>query len=424
LAERQYRELENGRLAMLAFAGLQAQSLLTGQAVGLTNEELSQLTVTIGSQGMADTAMVNAVVTALIGIASVDGIRRIAVPTQTSGKSMAEKAVNISRLQFDMQDPEVPLPTGVVAGQLPQHLQLTEEQVQRFQEDGVIMIKGGAKDWVEYLQKVTEHQVENPHVWSLVGRMSGLYDYIQRNTWMTNDGFRDFLYYSPLGHCLAQLGRTEEIRVSTDMLLCNPNKGFGWHQDNQNGPIDFPDAMRWWVAMDRCGMDDYGAPEYLLRSHKNETVSDKAVFVSLQDGDLPEYQRKSKFVPDPGDLIIWDARTIHRIVAPPGQSWGEGSQRRAIGGTVAKKGAVYLNKGGASAISDLAGHDQESGELLGGPYFPRIYPSRLQAEEDLRQRGGVVGRDPQKIADMVVNLVSNATKYASFTKVVGNNGKA
>merc|ERR1719382_1974025 len=119
LAERQYRELENGRLAMLAFAGLQAQSLLTGQAVGLTNEELSQLTVTIGSQGMADTSMVNALVTALIGIASIDGIRRIAVPTQTSGKSMAEKAVNISRLQFGMQDPKVPLPAGVVAGQLP-----------------------------------------------------------------------------------------------------------------------------------------------------------------------------------------------------------------------------------------------------------------------------------------------------------------
>ncbi|CAK0826446.1 unnamed protein product, partial [Prorocentrum cordatum] len=76
-------------------------------------------------------------------------------------------------------------------------------------------------------------------------------------------------------HCLAQLGRTEEIRVTTDMLLCNPNKGFGWHQDNQNGPIDFPDAMRWWVAMDRCGMDDYGAPEYLLGSHKNESVSDQ-----------------------------------------------------------------------------------------------------------------------------------------------------
>ena len=133
-----------------------------------------------------------------------------------------------------------------------------------------------AQEWVEYLQKVTEDQIEKPHLWlaseycdscdfwcihldfflnnitiynrfsaffsmfllfllvsffcitmlysclrSLVGRMSGMYDYIQssperplrqkntnglrilaassrcfflrRNMWMTNNGFRDFL---------------------------------------------------------------------------------------------------------------------------------------------------------------------------------------------------------------------------------------
>jgi len=203
------------------------------------------------------------------------------------------------------------------------------------------------------------------------------------------------------------------------MLLVNPNRGFGWHQDNQNGPIGFPDAMRWWVAMDRCGMDDYGAPEYLLGSHRNRSVSDKAVFVSLKDGDLSEFQRKSKFAPEPGDLIIWDARTIHRIVAPPDQQWVEGTQRRAIGGTVAKQGTTYFNKGGASGISDLAGHTQKNGELLNSPYFPRIYPSAVPEEAEVRERGELVGRSPKKIVDLGVTLASNAGKYISFTKVVG-----
>ena len=91
-----------------------------------------------------------------------------------------------------------------------------KEQIRMYEEDGVIMIKGAMKPWVSFLRSITEFQIENPHIWSLVGRMSGLYDYIQRNMWMTNDGFRDFLYYSPLGHCLAQLGRTEEVRCTTD----------------------------------------------------------------------------------------------------------------------------------------------------------------------------------------------------------------
>eukprot|EP00913_Durusdinium_trenchii_P034306 g32098.t1 len=194
-------------------------------------------------------------------------------------------------------DPGVTLPAGVTAGQAAQQLKVTEEQIEQFQEDGVIMIKGAMKEWVEYLQKVTEDQIEKPHLWSLVGRMSGMYDYIQRNMWMTNNGFRDFLYYSPLGHVVSQLGKTEEVRCSTDMLLVNPNH-----------------AIRWWVAMDPCGQDGIGAPEYLLGSHRNQSVSSDAVFVSLEEG-------KTRYTPEPGDLIIWDARTIHRIVAPPGQKW-------------------------------------------------------------------------------------------------------
>jgi len=264
-----------------------------------------------------------------------------------------------------------------------------------------------------------EHQIEHPHIWSLAGRMSGLYDYIQRNTWMTNGGFRDFLYYSPLGHIASQLGRSPEVRVSTDMLLVNPNKGFGWHQDNQNGPIDFPNAIRWWVAMDKCGENNFGAPEYLLGSHKNESVSNEAVFVTLESGDLPKYTRSTTYRPEPGDLIIWDSRTIHRIVAPPGQNWEEGIQRRALGGTLAKSGATYLNKGGASAISDLAGHTQVNGETLDGPYFPRIFPDRVPEEEALRSTGSIESRSTKKIIDLGVTLASNAGKYISFTKVLG-----
>ena len=46
-----------------------------------------------------------------------------------------------------------------------------------------------------------------------------------------------------------------EIRVSTDLLMVNPNKGFKWHQDNQNGPLTCGhggklDGLRFWVTMD------------------------------------------------------------------------------------------------------------------------------------------------------------------------------
>jgi len=450
LVDSRYKELENGRVAMLASVGLLAQFLCTGQELGLMpdqvnqvtealgawpllgidavgsalsllgaqRDEVSQLTYTIGSASLSQMNMVNTLLSCAAGALAIDGVRRIS--SSPPNNSIASKTINLFKLKFGVQDACVALPSGVVAGQLPQRLAISEAQLEQFEEDGVIMIKGGMKDWVDYLQVITDDQIENPHAWSLVGRMSGMYDYIQRNMWMTNDGFRDFLYYSPLGHVLAQVGRSEDIRVSTDMLLVNPNKGFGWHQDNQNGPIDFPDALRWWVAMDKCGHQDFGAPEYILGSHTNKSVSDEAVFVNLEDGDLSNFSRRSKFIPEPGDLIIWDARTIHRIVAPPGQNWAEGMKRRALGGTAAKSGAIYLDKGGASAISDLSGHALQGGKPLGGPYFPRIYPSRVEAEEDIRTNRAVVDRDPGKMLKLARTLVGNASKYVSFTKVVGD----
>jgi len=418
LTEKQYRELQNGRLAMIAAVAMAMQEVNNGYFIA-RNDELRTLKDTVGK--LPQTDPLNIVLGAVGMLVALDGIRRLSTPSATTAgqNSIAQKAINPFAIEYGMQNPSVPLPEGVVAGGLPQRLAISEEQVVQFAEDGVIMIKGGMKPWVEFLRAVTEHQIEHPHVWSLVGRMSGLYDYIQRNTWMTNGGFRDFLYYSPLGHIASQLACTPEVRISTDMLLVNPNKGFGWHQDNQNGPIDFPEAIRWWVAMDKCGENNFGAPEYLLGSHKNESVSKEAVFVTLESGDLPKYTRSTTYQADPGDIIIWDSRTIHRIVAPPGQTWEEGTQRRALGGTLATSGATYLNKGGANAISDLAGHTQVNGETLGGPYFPRIFPNRVPEEEALRSTGGIEGRSTKKIVDLGVSLVSNAGKYISFTKVVG-----
>lgn len=450
LADTRYKELENGRVAMLAGLGLLAQYWFTGQELGFKPDQVNQVTealaaspllgtdalraalsllgaqaddvsqlhYTIGSASLSQMTFANTLLSIAAGGLAVDGVRRIS--STTPNNSIASKTANLLKLKLGVQDPCVPLPSGVTAGQVPQRLEVSEAQIKQFEEDGVIMIKGGMKNWVDFLQAITDHQIENPHAWSVVGRMSGMYDYIQRNMWMTNDGFRDFLYYSPLGHVLAQLGRSEEIRVSTDMLLVNPNKGFGWHQDNQNGPIDFPDALRWWVAMDRCGEQDFGAPEYILGSHRNKSVSDEAVFVNLEDGDLSNFDRRSKFIPEPGDLIIWDARTIHRIIAPPGQSWEEGMKRRALGGTAAKSGAIYLDKGGASAISDLAGHKLQGGKPLDGAYFPRIYPSRVDAEEDIRSKRAIIDRDPEKMVKLAKTLVGNASKYVSFTKVVGD----
>ena len=184
-------------------------------------------------------------------------------------------------LEYGLQSAPVKLPEGIREGDAPQPFAVTEEQRQRLVEDGAIVIPGLlSEEWLEYLRGATDWQVRNPHFWSVAGVASGLYDYIQRSVWASNDAFVNFLYYSPLASALANVSNAEELRLSTDLLMVNPNKGFKWHQDNQNGPIDaFQEdfsALRWWVTMDDCP-PDHGAPVYLKGSHRNTKVTSDMV---------------------------------------------------------------------------------------------------------------------------------------------------
>ena len=279
----------------------------------------------------------------------------------------------------------------------PAPFEITAEQKAELERDGVVVIPGLLnKEWLAHLREITDWQVEHPHIWASPGVASGLYDYIQRNIWTTNDAFIKFLYHSPVSTALAQLGGAKDsVRVTTDLLMVNPNKGFKWHQDNQNGPVGllrrprffsfflrdldvrrsssapaarlcaarapahtpprrrvehrhagssralaprapsrdarsarhrrdalrqnsridahtgFDNALRWWVTMDDSPKD-YGAPVYLRKSQNNKCVPEDAVFVDIDEGDLPEYHDFTSFRPKAGDLIVWHARTITR----------------------------------------------------------------------------------------------------------------
>ena len=253
----------------------------------------------------------------------------------------------------------------------------------------------------------------------MVGVASGLYDYIQRSVWASNDAFAEFMYYSPLASALAGLGDAKELRIATDLLMVNPNKGFKWHQDNQNGPIDaFAEntALRWWVTMDDCP-PDHGAPVYLKGSHRNPTVGPDAVFVDLEKDGLLKYAEGDgllEFRPKAGDLIVWHSRSIHKIDGPKSQDWGK-SYRRVLGGTVAIDDVKYLGEGRA-LFSDMGTHGLKDGDKLDHALFPRIYPSSVKSERDIRKNGGCL-RTAEGVQKVAGNVVNSLGEMFSFGKV-------
>jgi len=326
---------------------------------------------------------------------------------------------------FGLQNPSLTLPHGITPRVTPpETFQLTESQIATLERDGVVHIKSVFdSEWVEYLRSATNDQVANPHFWAFAGTASKLYDYIQRNIWQTNKAFADFYYHSAVGHVLAQCGRTDEIRISTDLLMVNPNKGFKWHQDNQNGPITWNDGIRFWITMDETPAE-YGAPVYLKGSHRNTVVDEQAVFVDIEMEGLEEYRDEwLEFRTMPGDMLVWHPKTIHKVDGPSDGIWT--SYRRVLGGTAAKAGTLYTDKRGTGGVlSDLGRHGLEDGDILSSPFFPRVYP-RFDEEEVIARDSGRVGRDFRDIVQKIGGLAGSASgaKFKSFFQVLGSQKK-
>lgn len=320
-------------------------------------------------------------------------------------------------VEYGMQEPPVKLPEGVVEGQAAPPFEITDEHRRRLEEDGVVHIKGLlSPEWVKYLSDATDWQVANPHFYSTVGVASGLYDYIQRSIWASNAAYANFLYYSPLGSALAGLSGSKELRLATDLLMVNPNKGFKWHQDNQNGPIEsFKDgvALRWWCTMDDCP-PDHGAPVYLKGSHRNTQVSEDAVFVDLERDGLLQYPELLEFRPEAGDVIVWHPKSIHKIDGPKTEDWDR-KKRRVYGGTVVTDGAKYVS--GGAQFSDMGSHDLQEGDLLDHALFPKIYPVSIASEREARTAGKCT-RTMEGFNRLFGNMASSIGEMASWTKVL------
>lgn len=353
----------------------------------------------------------------------------VAVPEEGSRiekrKDKILKEPALWEYNFGLQSPNIALPHNIVKDVTPpETFQITEEQIRTLEEDGVVHIKGVFDDeWVDYLKAATAFQVDNPHFWAFAGTASRLYDYIQRNIWQTNRAFANFYYHSAMGDVLRQLGRTDEIRLSTDLLMVNPNKGFKWHQDNQNGPITVDEGIRFWITMDETPKE-YGAPVYLKGSQRNTVVDPEAVFIDIDSEGLEEYRDKYlKFQTMPGDMLIWHPKTIHKIDGPADGIWD--TYRRVLGGTVAKAGSKYSDKRGSGGVlSDLGRHGLEDGQDLNSPFFPIVYP-RFDRTEAAERDAGRVGRSPYDIVTKLGGMATAASgkRFSSFFEVLGSQNK-
>jgi len=203
---------------------------------------------------------------------------------------------------------------------------LTAEEIQRYHEDGVIMVKQAvAPNWLAMVEAGIEEARANQ---SVLGRfMSRKVEGYQMDifAWKRVDVLRDLLYYGPFAHWAQQLMGSNEVRFFYDQMFVKEpgtDAPTPWHQDLSFWPIRGEQICSFWIPCDVVTRESSGLM-YVRGSHKwpqrfkAHSPDHLAALIDDSMDDIPDINgnpEKYDLVDwnmEPGDLLMFHPLTLH-----------------------------------------------------------------------------------------------------------------
>jgi ectoine hydroxylase-related dioxygenase (phytanoyl-CoA dioxygenase family) len=271
---------------------------------------------------------------------------------------------------------------------------LGADEIRRYQDDGVVMIKGAIEpNWL----KLIETGIEKARAdLSLQGRfMSRKTRGYQMDTflWKHVDEIRDALYYGPFAHWAQQLTGAKQVRFFYDqMFIKEPGTDAPtpWHQDLSFWPIRGEQITSFWIPLDPVTRESSGLM-YVRGSHRwpqrFKAISPDyvAAVIDEQMDDVPDINADPgkyellDWEMEPGDILMFHPLTLHG-------SYGNNHRtrrRRALALRWTGDDVVWAPSSKRMPVH-FAHHSTVGGPLQGAA-FPRILPEPIAAERDARR---------------------------------------
>ncbi len=256
-------------------------------------------------------------------------------------------------------------------------------QVERFQNDGVLVLRGLFTDWVETVRAGIEANMASPSADVRIYRNeddSGLFfgDYCN---WDRFVEYRNFVYHSPAAEIAARLTDSRTIRLFHEHVLVKEPGTFvrtPWHHDQPYYCVDGTQTCSLWLALDEVPKET--CVEFVAGSHRwgtwfrperfNETSlneDDGLTPVPDIDNNRETYDLKSWDM-HPGDVIAFNFLTLHG--APANRS--EAIRRRAFSSRWIGDDCTYAKRNGVTSppFRDLT---LEHGAAMEDPQFPKVF---------------------------------------------------
>ena len=261
------------------------------------------------------------------------------------------------------------------------HALLTQDHIDAFQTDGVVLIKGLFADHVETLRAGIDRNMAEPGPYAAenlkVGEAGRFFD--DYCNWTRIPEFEEVIRTSAAAEIAADLMGSSRVQVFHDHILVKEpgtSKPTPWHQDGPYYFVDGTQNVSFWSPVDpvteaslRCvaGSHKWDKPVLPTRWLSEENFyPDEDAYMPVPDPDA-EGMEIREWEMEPGDAVAFNLAILHGARGNEAKA-----RRRAFSLRMIGDDARYVERPGRTS-PPFPGHEMVAGQVLREDWFPVIF---------------------------------------------------
>jgi ectoine hydroxylase-related dioxygenase (phytanoyl-CoA dioxygenase family) len=265
--------------------------------------------------------------------------------------------------------------------QIMPHPLVTRSDIETFQRDGVVLVKGLFADYVDELRAGIARNMENPGPYAAENLKAGengrfFDDYCN---WQRIPEFETVVRKSPAATVAADLMSSKRVQIFHDHILIKEpgtSKPTPWHQDSPYYFVEGIQNVSFWSPLDqvtsaslRCVAGSHKWPRPILPTRwlaEDSFYPNQDDYMPVPDPDA-EAMEILEWAMEPGDAVAFSFGILH------GARGNESnSRRRAFSLRFVGDDARYVERPGSTS-PPFPGHGMQPGQQLREDWFPVLF---------------------------------------------------
>ncbi|MDE4135098.1 phytanoyl-CoA dioxygenase family protein [Phaeobacter sp. QD34_3] len=258
------------------------------------------------------------------------------------------------------------------------HPLLTQDHIDQYQRDGVVVVRGLFRDQLELLRAGVEANMQAPGPYASNNEKPGqtgrfFDDYCN---WTRIPEFEEAIQASPVAEVAADLMQSDRVQMFHDhVLVKEPGTSMAtpWHQDGPYYFVEGQQTISFWSPLDpvreatlRCVAGSHAWEKEVLPTRwvsEEGFFPDEGQYMPVPDPDA-EGMTVLEWEMEPGDAVAFNYRTLHGARGNTSDQ-----RRRAFSLRLVGEDARYVERPGRTS-PPYPGHDMQPGQRLRVDWFP------------------------------------------------------